>query len=135
MKLYRFFRNEKGFTIAEAVVSIGILMIGAVGTLAIIQSSFGGAARSRHLMIATNLARARMEEIRSTPVANITTTYPANNGSPIAVSSLPSGQWYRTYPDGTSADPLKIRVVVNWKEKPDALKPNEVVLETMVSSK
>lgn len=132
MKLYRFFRNEKGFTIAEVVVSIGILMIGAVGTLSIIQSSFGGAATSRHIMVATNYARARMEEIRSTAFTNITTTYPANSASPSAVSSLPTGLWYRTYPDGTSADPLKIKVVVSWVE---GSKTRLVNLETLVSSK
>jgi type II secretory pathway pseudopilin PulG len=132
MRLYSFFRNEKGFTIAEVVVSIGILMVGAVGTIAIIQSSFGGAATSRHIMVATNLARGKIEEIRSTPFANITTTHPANNASPITLSSLPNGQWYRTYPAGTSVDPLKIKVVVSWVE---GNKTRSISLETLVSSK
>ena len=116
-------------------------MIGAVMTVAIIQSSLGGAATSRHIMVATNYARARMEEIRSMTFANITTTYPANSNSPIDIPSdvlfsgrkpLPSGKWYRTYPNGTSADPLRIQVVVSWVE---GSKTRSVNLETLVSSK
>jgi type II secretory pathway pseudopilin PulG len=131
MKIGKFFRNEKGFSIVEVVAAVGILMTGAVGTLGSIESCLNGTNTSRHVMVAVNYAHAKMEEIRSVSFANTTTTYPDNSASPTAVSSLPSGQWYRTYPDGTSANPLKIRVIVSWVERN---KTRSVKIETLVNS-
>lgn len=132
MRVDSFFRNQDGFTVAEVVASVGILMIGAMGIFVAVQSSFSVAATSRRITVATNYAHARLEEIKSTDFVNITTTYPPNNTSPSIANSLPNGQWYRIYPDGTSIDPLRIQVVVTWLE---GTKTRSISLETLVSSK
>jgi Tfp pilus assembly protein PilV len=101
MARYAGLRPQSGFTIAEAMVAMTLLLVGLLGTIALVDtaSSSAGSARSREG--ATNLARELLEDAHSTAYANvgasgwITTAMQGLNGGSGSVSS-PSSASSRT---------------------------------------
>jgi Tfp pilus assembly protein PilV len=94
-------RSQSGMSIAEAMVAMTLLLVGLLGTIALVDtaSSSAGSARSREG--ATNLARELLEDAHSTAYANvgasgwITTAMQGLNGGSGSVSS-PSSASSRT---------------------------------------
>ena len=126
--------DPRGFTLLETMIATGILLIGAVGALSLINYGLKATATSKHITAATNIARAKLEEIKNTPFKDITSYYPANpDGSPVESTSLPEEAiWVVSYPDGTAANPLNISLVVSWQE--EGGRTNQVELRTLVTS-
>jgi len=114
MKIKVVSRGQDGFTLMEALVSLSILLISITCTLGLFTVVSRNLVVPKHLTVATNIARAKMEEIKNTPFESITTSFPPNQ--PEEILSLPNGTLNISYPDGVGADPLAISVVVSWQE-------------------
>ena len=124
--------DSRGFTLLEVIIALGILLVGAVGALSLFSYGFRAITISKHITAATNIARARLEEIRNLPFEDITTVYPDGSVFPVENPSLPEGAtWTVSYPDGTEADPLRISLVVSWQEGD---RTGRVELMTLVTS-
>ena len=125
--------GPKGFTLLEVMIALGILLIGAVGTLSIFGYGLRATAASKHVTAATNIARAKLEEIKNTPFDNITAAYPNGSSYDIESASLPEGTtWTVSYPDGTGANPLNISLIVSWQGENG--RTSQVELMTLVTS-
>lgn len=120
--------NEEGFTIAEAIVALGIILIVSAGTMTVFSMTIRAAGTTKYITAATYVGKYHMESIKNTEFALITSLYPDGvsaaigflaDGTPTGVeaTSLPAGAtWTVTYPDGTGANPLTITVAIAWTE-------------------
>lgn len=71
-KLIKIFKNEKGFTLLELMVSLVIMSVGMLGIIGMFVYAIGGNAEGRNLSRATNLAGKKIEELKFTAYANLT---------------------------------------------------------------
>jgi prepilin-type N-terminal cleavage/methylation domain-containing protein len=106
--------NEKGFTLVEVMVSIGILSFGLLAVAAMQNSALLGTAKSKAVTEATTVAMDRMEQLWAMPFDTFTASYPAGTYSdPAPPSNIISVKW-----DISDAPPLpsdsakKIKVTV-----------------------
>jgi Tfp pilus assembly protein PilV len=124
------------------MIAMGMLLIGAIGALSLFNYSLKATATSKHITAATNIARAKLEEIKSTPFEDIITLYPNDSSSRVEddfptestlLRKLPDEEAMCTvsYPDGTMANPLNASVVVSWQENGGS---RQVELMTLVTS-
>lgn len=121
-------RSQRGFSTLEVIVSLGIILIALTGTLSLFKAGFGSLASSNKLTVALNVARAKLEEIKGTEFSRITSLYP--DGSTYTVPNLSGGALKVEYPNGTSSDPLIVKVTVTW---PEGEVERSINLVTMVS--
>ena len=70
--------GEDGYTLAEIMVALGLLLIGVLALLTMIQGSLSSTGRTVAREQATNLAREVVERSRQVPYANTTTTAAAS---------------------------------------------------------
>jgi prepilin-type N-terminal cleavage/methylation domain-containing protein len=125
--------DHRGFTLLETMIALGILLIGAVGALSLFSYGLKATATSKYITAATNIARAKLEEVKNTPFQNITTTYPNDSSYNVENASLPEGAtWTVSYPDGIGANPLNISLVVSWQD--EGGRTSQVELRTLVTS-
>lgn len=116
--IYLLTRNIQGFTLVEALVLLGLLMIITTGTLGVFSFGLQNVGEAKHTTAATYIAKSKMETIKNTTFEHITTLFPEDVPSEVQGTSLPTGStWIVTYPDGTSASPLTVAVTVSWLEK------------------
>ena len=59
--------RERGFTLIETVVSIGVLAIGLTAMALLVANSLSGTDRSRYLGLATTLASEKLEDLNRWP--------------------------------------------------------------------
>ena len=124
--------DSRGFTLLESTIALGILFISVVSALSLFCYGLKTAATTKYTMKATNIARAKLEEIKSTPFEDITTTFPDGNVFLVESTPFPEGAtWTVSYPDGTEANPLEIYLAVSWEENGRA---KQVELTTLVAS-
>ena len=117
MKIKVILKRQQGFTLMESLVALSILLISITGTLGLFTIGFRTLVVPKHLTVATNIARAKMAEIKNTSFESITATYDPEVDYPVENSSLPDGTILNiSYPDGEGADPLAISVAVSWQE-------------------
>ena len=117
--------DSRGFTFLEVMIALGILLIGAAGVLSLFSYGLRATTPSKHITAATNIARAKLEEIKSiplenknTPFGNIIIMFPGDAAYDVGSASLPEeATWTVSYPDGTMANPLSVSVVVAWQEE------------------
>ena len=121
--------NEKGFTMIETLIATAIIVFVATSTMSLFMAGYKYSNTAGQIVTATNIARAKVEQIRDTSVENIPNTFPG--GYHIVVDELPEGQWYVTYPDGTIADPLNVLVSVEWTERGT---PHSLELATLITN-
>ena len=111
-------RNQRGFTLVEVIVTLGLLLIASTGTFGVFFYALQNAGTAKHTTAATYSAKWQMEAIKNTTFDYITALFPDGVPSEVQGTSLPTGAtWTVTYPDGTGADPLTITVTVSWLEK------------------
>ncbi len=121
--------QEKGFSLLEAMVSQVIMILVA---LAVLSAFIVGAqlnAESEDKTIAANIAQKKMEEIteafkasETIPTAGIkyfeqeSRTEPYYTRDPAGTwrESLSNGRYEISYPDGSGANPLRVKVKVVW---------------------
>jgi Tfp pilus assembly protein PilV len=130
----KYLRNERGFSAMETIVALGIMLFVSTSVVGLFAHSLQATGRSKHYTAATYTARAKMEAIKDTDFASITSQYPDDVSNLITgTTNLPSeSAWVVTYPNGTSADPLAVTVTVSWPENTGT---HSVQLTTLVSSK
>ena len=139
--------GEKGFTIVEAIVAQVILIIGAVSIWSLFIVGARLNAESEDKTIAANIAQLKMEEIMGTRFRYIVLEHPPgeftfaseSQGHPYWtldsegkwITSLPEGKYVISYPDGVDADPLRIKVTMEWHSQ--TYEDTSLNLESIVS--
>ncbi len=63
--------SEDGFTLPEAVMALSVLAIGILMTITPVMSALSGLQRAKLVSIASNLAQAQIEEVRSLPYLDV----------------------------------------------------------------
>lgn len=131
MVVFMRLKSESGFTLNEVLLSIALIAIGILGfslnTAGVIQ----GNRISSSVTIATNLAQAKLEEIKAQATwTNVTNAPDASN--PITETGASGGRFNRTWTiaDSSLGASLKeIAVQVSWTEYATT---RQVVLATLI---
>ena len=71
-RLNKYLKGEGGFTLLELMISLAIMSIGMLGVVSMFVYAIGGTAEGRNLSTATSLAGKKMEELKLTTYANLT---------------------------------------------------------------
>ena len=116
-------KNEKGFTLVEVIVSIGILSFGLLAVAAMQNSALLGTTKSKSVTEATTVGMDRMERIFAMPFDTLNAYAPGtytDSDLPVAPPALPSNIEY-----------------VNWKVSNSASLPSDSakIIEITVKSK
>ena len=121
----------------ESLVALSILLISITGTLGLFTIGFRTLVVPKHLTVATNIARANMEEIRSAPFEQIKEYDNTPTDSPTLytscpLTSLPDGQLEIDVDDSNPdlPDLYTISVTVSWQED---YRPNHDEIELLTS--
>ena len=87
--------DQRGFTLVEILVAVFILMIGVLGTVALIDGANATTAKTKTREAATNLAREIIEDVRLVPYTSITTggLTPALQTQPDLADESPGTPW------------------------------------------
>jgi prepilin-type N-terminal cleavage/methylation domain-containing protein len=113
--------KSSGFTLAELMVATLILGLVLVGLLGTYVACLDLTELSKNSSIATNIAMAKIEEVRNDTYANIKTDYDSTGcgrpscGKPFDITGL-MGKGV-SYVDNTNPDLLKITVTVCWRQR------------------
>ena len=109
--------GEEGFSLAELLVTCGILVTVIVILLQLFVYNSILAELSGNMGYAMSEAQAKMEEIKNSDFSLITTNY-ASGGTPGNTFNLSQGQGKGViYIDSSNANLLEVSVVVCWKNK------------------
>jgi len=108
-------RFERGASMVEVAVALGITLIALTGAAQLLSFGFRSASSSAYITIAVNAARAKIEEMKGVELSRVPIEYP--DGSTYAVGDLPNGTLRIEYPEGTAADPLPVLITVEWTER------------------
>jgi len=93
-------KNERGFTLVEVMIALGILSFGVLAVASMQSSALLGTSRSNSVTIASNIATDRMERLMAIPFDNL--------------AVLGSGD--NTYFTGAPALPLNMKDQdITWK--------------------
>jgi prepilin-type N-terminal cleavage/methylation domain-containing protein len=90
--------SRRGYTAVEVMMSLTLLLIGAVGVMSMQQAAIQGNADAREMDVASSIARAWIERVQRdaslwTP-STVAITPPANLPSAILVNENLTGQWF-----------------------------------------
>jgi hypothetical protein len=105
-------RSERGFSLVELLFSVGILTTVICGILATFSSCFVLGALSKNTNTATNAGIGLIEEVRSTPFAQIYDDYDQLN---FTVNGIPLSRGI-VYVDDSNPELLEVTVVVCWRQ-------------------
>ena len=129
---------NKGFTLMELMIGVGLFAIVLFGIMLLIGESLALGKFSNHRTVAMNEARRVIEEIRQVADQNDLATVVSTNWATWAdtVNALPSETTTVTDLQGNplqnNVDPLQIRVTVSWTEKG---KISAYAVDTMVTKR
>ena len=115
----RKFAADKGFTLVEVLIAIGILAVVIVGLLQLFVYCSRLAEAAGNTTIAVNEAQNKLEEIRNHDFNDIAVDY-ASGGTPgntFALTSLTGTGTITTSQVGGSSELLQIQIDVNWQNK------------------
>lgn len=119
---FKFFRQQRGFTLLEVLVAVGILGVIATGFIAALDSNSRATRVLEEQTVAANLASAYLEAIKDSTyaadytddVANITVPFQYSVNTDIKFSDNGTG-----WSDGYAGEKLqKITVIVSREGKP-----------------
>ena len=120
--------NKKGFTLLEVLITTFIFVFG----ILVLSRIFNEGARIysdvENTDIAINIARAKMEEIKNTPFANLADSGPAPASSD---SASPFAMFDITIDVDETAAPMPVDVQVSWTGKGGGVA--SVSLETLIA--
>ena len=109
--------NTKGFSLAELLVTVGILVTVIVILLQLFIYNSVLAELSGNMGYALSDAQSKLEEIRNSDYSVITTNY-ASGGTPGNTFTLSQGQGRGViYIDSSNSSLLKVTVVICWRNK------------------
>jgi len=92
-------KNERGFTLVEVMVALGILSFGVLAVASMQNTSLLGTARSNSVTTATNIAMDRMERLMALPFNTLTALSPSSgdnsyfSSAPALPKNIVSVQW------------------------------------------
>lgn len=112
-------RSQRGLTLVEVMISVGILAFVIVGLLQLFVYCSTLADAAGNMTLAVNEAQTKMEEIRNHDFDSIAADY-ASGGTPGSTFILnsPSGTGTITVSEvGGSSQLLQIQIDVNWQNK------------------
>lgn len=112
-------RSQRGFTLVEVMISVGVLAFVIVGLLQLFVYCSTLADAAGNTTVAVNEAQTKMEEIRNHDFDSIAADY-ASGGTPGNTFSLssPSGTGTVTVSQvGGSSQLLQVQIDVNWQNK------------------
>ena len=111
------YQSKQGFTLAEVLVSTGILTVIIIGLIKILIYCSLLADMSANITITMREAQNKLEEIQNSDYSSITTNY-ASGGTPGNTFNLSQGTGKGViYMDASNPDLLKIEIDVSWKNK------------------
>lgn len=122
--------GERGLTLVELMLSASVLLIGILAAYGTELSSLNLFKTSRETSTAAADLEAVMEQVLLLPHDSIPLTYPS--GAAIAAYNnlhLSNETIVPTYPAGTTADPLEIRLTISWNDY--AGRPRTMRISTM----
>ncbi|RKY38381.1 MAG: hypothetical protein DRP75_04610 [Candidatus Omnitrophota bacterium] len=109
---------RKGFSFLELILASTVLLIALVSLLTSNFNASQVALINEHTSVALNEAQAVLEEMRRRNLrASIVSEDWAGWLNAHGCFCLPAQNLTVTYPSGTDADPLEIRVRVDWNEQ------------------
>jgi type IV pilus modification protein PilV len=113
--LLRRLRSSAGFTLVEVLVAIGILSIGmlglAVGAIAITRAN----KTAQFHTMATNLAQDKLEQLKATTIANISTCSSSCETAPTYLGVTFTRTWTKTA-NTPQVGITQISVTVQWTD-------------------
>ncbi|MBI3618229.1 MAG: prepilin-type N-terminal cleavage/methylation domain-containing protein [Candidatus Omnitrophica bacterium] len=114
------FPDQKGFTLVEVLIAVGILAVVIVGLLQLFVYCSNLAEAAGNTTLAVNEAQNKMEEIRNHDFNSIATDY-ASGGTPGNTFTLTSlngtGTITTSQEAGGSSELLRIQIDVSWQNK------------------
>lgn len=111
-------RNRKGFTLIELLIAIFIATLVLGAFLSVINYSLELQETNRNLVIATNSARQKIEEIRNTSFDSIIATYndgPSRIFTPAGLDGR--GRITASYVTGSNNNLIDVRIAICWRQK------------------
>jgi len=102
-------RGNKSLTLVELMIVSSILMIGILALWQVYIRSMGLITQAKEKTIAVNAAKGVLEQIRCVDFPRIPLDFP--NGTTTAINGV---NITVTYPQGTTAEPLEIKVTASW---------------------
>lgn len=125
MRMKKFLGGETGMTLVEILVAISIFAIGVLSLTRVTFQAMQANVRSKHLVVATNLAHQRMEQIlSSTRYNNITAAaFPTENYGAVNGGNADYRVFRRVVAIADSTDALNTSVMkdltvrVEWHDK------------------
>ena len=107
-------RRQRGFTMIEVLVAMGLLTVALVGILAMQKGAFSASGYSRRAGEAAVLAEDKLEQLRTLPIATAVGGQDVVDSEGVATSD---GPFTRTWTIVAKPGSLtEITCVVNWDE-------------------
>lgn len=107
--------GNRGFTLVELMAAMSVLVISALAAVSTGLSTLNLTRTSKDTSTAMSDLQSAMERVLALPHDNIATTYPS--GTAIAgYNHLLNETIIPTYPLGTTADPLEIRLTITFQD-------------------
>ncbi|MBW2674403.1 MAG: prepilin-type N-terminal cleavage/methylation domain-containing protein [Deltaproteobacteria bacterium] len=114
--------NSSGFTLVEVMIAIFILVVGLLGVAGVATTVINGNTFSKEITTATTLAQDKMEELKGTAYASITT------GSDTQESIYTRTWTVTSNSPVTGMKTIEVAVAFSWKGS-----AHNVTLKTMVA--
>ena len=117
--------GKRGFTLLEVMITLTLFTLAVIAILNAINTGLFGSGDVENIRAALNVAQARMEQIRNTPLASVVNSGPtADTNFPnlsVSVTGIVSG-----------ADPKQVNVTVTWHVRGDPVSMTVTTLKTQI---
>lgn len=105
--------GQRGFTVIEVLIALLVLLLGMAGILSLQLTSIEATGYSRHATEAAALGEARMEELRTSPIAGV-----ASGADQVDARGVPDPQGVFTRTWQIQPGPnTAVTVRVGWREQ------------------
>jgi prepilin-type N-terminal cleavage/methylation domain-containing protein len=118
--IHRKIKSERGFTLVEVMIALGILSFGVLAVASMQSSALLGTSRSNSVTVATNIATDRMERLMAIPYDNLAVLGSGNNtyftGAPALPLNMKNQDITWNVTPGSVASTLRITVSVQPRD-------------------
>lgn len=124
-------RDHRGFTLLEVLVTLVILEIGLLGTLALTTSVIRGNYFSKNITSATAIAQTQLEAVQREGYQNATTDKFPTGAQAVNMGGVSFTRTTTIAGDTPAANMKTVTVTVNWNEANNAAR--SVTLQTILA--